>query len=102
MTTWVVIMGILAVIAFFFGAGAMISAPAVTQQIAGLLMFVSPLSCSSEPCYAFAATGTYRRLLGESVNVGSGPKGIRTRLSCDHILGKVRVRHDEKYGARRP
>src|SRR5262249_61155736 len=24
------------------------------------------------------------------------PKGIRTRLSCDHILGKVRVRHDEK------
>jgi hypothetical protein len=40
MTTWVVIMGILAVIAFFFGVGAMMSAPAVTQQIAGLLMFV--------------------------------------------------------------
>jgi hypothetical protein len=30
MTAWVVIVGILAVIAFFFGARVMISAPAVT------------------------------------------------------------------------
>src|SRR4029450_12690687 len=30
------------------------------------------------------------------------PRDSKLCLSCDHILGKVRVRHDEKYGARRP
>ena len=39
-----------------------------------------PLDDDDGRGYAFTATGTYRRLLGESVNVGGGPNGRRRLL----------------------
>jgi hypothetical protein len=66
MAAWVVIMGILAVIAFFFGAGAMIGAPAVTQQIAGLLMFVVSAVLFVGAVLVGMAIGIRRDLAGRS------------------------------------
>src|SRR5262245_36553437 len=45
----------------------------------------SPFEDENEKGYTFTATGTHRRLgvpVVESVNVGGGPNGIRTRVSA--------------------
>jgi hypothetical protein len=39
-------------------------------------LLCEPLDDDDSRGYAFTATGTYRRLLGESVNVGGGPNAI--------------------------
>jgi hypothetical protein len=67
------------------------------DEIQGRLLLEGRLVCQpfedeKEKGYTFAATGTYRRLgvpVVESVNVGGGPNGIRTRVSAlrGHILG---------------
>jgi len=63
----------------------------VTQarQVVRLLLegrlVCQPFEDENERGYSFTATGTYRRLgvpVVESVNVGGGPNGIRTRVSA--------------------